>query len=311
MSLIGGLRSRLGGALGSYQVRGVEVTEAFARLVEFLTRAGETLSEIATSQELKDRLDRIPTHLGPYGVDPFGFDPNYTKTYAGLVAWIYHHYFRVQTFGVQNLPDGRCLVVGNHSGQLPFDGAMINAAVLLEREPPRYLRSMIERFVPATPFASAFMARTGQVLGTPENAKRLLAADEGLLVFPEGVRGLNKEFSKRYQLQRFGHGFMRLAIETDSPVVPVVVIGAEEQAPNIFSARALARAFGVPAFPVVPQLIPLPAPTKYRIYFGEPMRFDGDPNDEDEIIQRKVEEVRGVMESLITRGLKEREHVFW
>lgn len=306
-----GLRSRLARALAGRSIRGVDATEALARFIEFLTRAGAAAGEIATSDALKARLDRIPTHLGPYGVDPFGFDPSYVKRYAGFVSWIYHHYFRCQTFGVDNVPDGRAIVVANHSGQLPFDGAMINAAVLLEREPPRYLRSMIERFVPATPFASAFMSRSGQVLGTPENAKRLLGAEEALLVFPEGVRGLNKEFRKRYRLQRFGHGFMRLAIETDTPVVPVVVIGAEEQAPNLLDASGLAKIVGLPAFPVVPQLIPLPAPTRYRIYFGAPMRFDGDANDEDEIIQRKVTEVRDVMQNLIARGLDEREHVFW
>ncbi len=62
---------------------------------------------------------------------------------------------------------------------------------------------------------------------------------------------------------------------------------------------------------MVPQLITLPATTRYRIYFGAPMRFDGDANDEDEIIQRKVTEVRDVMQNLIARGLDEREHVFW
>ncbi|MEO1482367.1 MAG: lysophospholipid acyltransferase family protein [Myxococcota bacterium] len=306
-----GLRKRLLDAIGPRKVRGVDVTEALARFMEFAARAGQTLGEIATSQELKDRIDRLPTHLGPYGVDPFGFDPNYVKQYAGFVAWMYRYYFRVQTFGIGNVPDGRALIIGNHSGQLPFDGAMINASALLEREPPRYYRAMIERFVPATPFASAFMARSGQVLGTPENAKRLLESGEALMVFPEGVRGLNKSWSKRYQLQRFGHGFMRLALETGTPIVPVVVIGAEEQAPSFVNSRTLGRLFGTPVFPIIAQGIPLPAPTKYRIYYGEPMAFEGDANEEDEIIQRKVDEVREVMQNLITRGLEEREAVFW
>ncbi|MEO1173977.1 MAG: glycerol acyltransferase, partial [Myxococcota bacterium] len=126
-----------------------------------------------------------------------------------------------------------------------------------------------------------------------------------------GVRGLNKSWSKRYQLQRFGHGFMRLALETGTPIVPVVVIGAEEQAPSFVNSRTLGRLFGTPVFPIIAQGIPLPAPTKYRIYYGEPMAFEGDANEEDEIIQRKVDEVREVMQNLITRGLEEREAVFW
>lgn len=305
------LRRLLTNVIGPRTVRGVDVTEALARFLEFAGRAGETLGEITTSPELKARVDRLPTPLGPYGVDPFGFDPNYVKRAAGFFAWLYRYYFRVETFGIDNIPDGRAIVVGNHSGQLPFDGIMINASAMLEREPPRYFRAMIERFVPSTPFASAFMARTGQVLGTPENAKRLLDAGEALLVFPEGVRGLNKTWNHRYQLQRFGRGFMRLALETRTPVVPVVVIGAEEQAPALINSRSLSRMFGVPTFPILAQGVPIPAPTKYRIHYGAPMDFDGDYNEEDEIIQRKVDEVRAAMRDLIQRGLAARESVFW
>ncbi|MEK7704767.1 MAG: lysophospholipid acyltransferase family protein, partial [Myxococcota bacterium] len=232
-------------------------------------------------------------------------------------AWLYRRYFRAQAFGVANIPDGACLIVANHSGQLPFDAMMINYAAFLERDPPRVFRSMVERFVPATPFVSTFIARTGQVLGTPENCRRLLDAGEAILVFPEGVRGLNKTWDKRYQLQRFGQGFVRLALESKVPVVPVVVIGAEEQAPSFFNLERLGRLFGMPALPVTPThpLIPglglLPLPTRYRIYFGEPMQLTGDCNDEDEAILRIVEQVRSTMQRMVDTGLRAREHVFW
>ena len=97
--------------------------------------------------------------ISGYGVDPFGFDPQYLKRYLGLGAWVYRKYFRCESFGVQNLPDGPALVIANHSGQLPYDGAMISMATFLDREPPRFLRSMVERFVPSMPFVSPFLAR--------------------------------------------------------------------------------------------------------------------------------------------------------
>lgn len=287
------------------------------KLIQLASHVGHSLAEISTSPELKARIDRIPTHLGPYGVDPFGFDPQYVKKISGFAAWVYHNYFRVETKGVQNIPDGKCLVIGNHSGQLPFDAAMITAAAFLEREPPRFLRSMIERFVPATPFVSSFMARCGHVLGTPENCRRLLDASEAILAFPEGVRGLNKTYKHRYKLQRFGQGFMRLALEANAPIVPTVVVGAEEQSPSFYDAKLLGKIFGLPAFPITPThpLVPvvgmLPYPTKYYIYFGEPMQFSGDANDEDAAIQKKVEEVRTRMQEMLDEGLKNREHVFW
>src|SRR5207237_5819408 len=128
----------------------------------------------------------------------------------------------------------------NHSGQLPFDGVVISAACFLEPRLPRLPRAMVEYFVPSVPFASYLFARWGQITGTPENCRRLLAAEEAVLVFPEGARGISKPFSKRYQLADFGKGFLRLSLETGAPIVPVAVIGDEEQAPA-FNATTLAR----------------------------------------------------------------------
>ena len=145
--------------------------------------------------------------------------------------------------GSSSVPaEGRVLLVSNHSGQLPFDGAMIEIAFLIDRDPPRAVRALMDTWVPTLPFVSTFMARCGQVVGTPENCRRLLAADEALLVFPEGTRGLNKLFRERYKLQRFGHGFMRLALESGAPVVPVAVVGAEEQAPGLLRPEAAGEA---------------------------------------------------------------------
>jgi 1-acyl-sn-glycerol-3-phosphate acyltransferase len=161
------------------------------------------------------------------------------------------------------------------------------------------------------------MSRTGSVVGTPKNCTDLLSAEEAVIAFPEGVRGMNKLFSERYKLQRFGSGFMRLALSTRTPIVPVAVIGSEEQAPAIANFTGLGRLLGMPAFPVTitwPWLGPLgllPLPTKYRIYFGKPMRFEGDPDDEDAAIDRKVHKVVDTIQGMIDRGLAEREGIFF
>ena len=155
------------------------------------------------------------------------------------------------------------------------------------------------------------MARCGQIVGTPENCRRLLAADEAILVFPEGVRGLNKPFRERYRLRKFGPGFMRLALESGAPIVPVGVVGAEEQAPALLDLKPLARLLGFPAFPITPTLLPLPLPTRYHLHFGEPLRFTGSPDDDDAELERKVEEVQAAVAALLERGLAERKHVFW
>jgi 1-acyl-sn-glycerol-3-phosphate acyltransferase len=227
------------------------------------------------------------------------------------LLWLYRKYFRVRIDGVEHVPnEGRCVIVANHSGQLPFDAAMLAVGLLIDKDPPRVARALVEKWVPTLPFVSTFMARCGQIVGTPENCRRLLAADEVILVFPEGVRGLNKPFSQRYQLQKFGVGFMRLALESAAPIVPCAVVGAEEQAPALFDFKLLARLLGFPAFPITPTVLPFPLPSRYHIRFGAPLRFSGSPDDDDAELERKVVEVEAAVTTLIERGLAERKSVY-
>jgi 1-acyl-sn-glycerol-3-phosphate acyltransferase len=272
------------------------------------------LRTAAPADDIADRTRALVVHNNEFGFDPFGMSRASLATAMTFVRWIYRYYFRAECVGIENLPArGRVVLVSNHSGQLPFDALAIGAACFLEPPQPRLVRAMVEFFVPTVPFASYLFARWGQITGTPENCRRLLAADEAVLVFPEGARGISKPFSKRYQLADFGSGFMRLALEAGAPIVPIAVIGAEEQAPAI-NVKPLAKLLGTPAFPIVPYppfVAAMPLPVKYRIYFGEPMRFTGDPDDDDDDLAERVKTVKNRIESMIHLGLRGRKHVFW
>ena len=272
------------------------------------------LGRAAPDDDIAGRTQALVVHANEFGFDPFGLSRMHVKTALTAARWLYRHYFRAQAFGIEHLPaHGRVLLVANHSGQLPFDALVIGSACFLEPPQPRLVRAMVEFFVPTVPFASYLFARWGQITGTPENCRRLLAADEAVLVFPEGARGISKPFSRRYQLAEFGKGFMRLALETGAPIVPIAVIGAEEQAPAV-NLKPLARLLQIPAFPVVPYppfVAALPLPVKYRLYFGEPMHFTGDPDDDDDALDDKIKTVRNRIQSMIHMGLRERQHVFW
>jgi len=262
--------------------------------------------------ELIARIDALPrNNLNEFGVDPFGFDPEVIKLVAPIAGWLYRHYFRVECHGLEHLPEGRFLLIGNHSGQLPFDAMMVGTATLLDAPRPRLMRSMVERWSAELPFISSLFVRMGQVVGDPVVCRRLLEADEGVMVFPEGARGINKLFSQRYQLSAFGHGFMRLALESDAPIVPVAIIGAEEQAPAIADIKPLAKLFGLPALPLIfPQILPLPLPVKYHLWFGPPMRFYGDPDDDDDVVASHVKQVKHTIQRMIQRGLEQRQGIF-
>jgi 1-acyl-sn-glycerol-3-phosphate acyltransferase len=266
------------------------------------------------ADDIEGRTQALVVRGNEFGYDEFGLSRDSFRGAARVARWIYRNYFRASAFGIEHIPPtGRAIFVSNHSGQLPFDGLVIAAAAFLEPTQPRLVRSMVEYFVPTVPFASYLFARWGQITGTPENCRRLLASEEAVLVFPEGARGISKPFSKRYQLAEFGKGFMRLALEMQAPIVPVAVIGAEEQAPAV-NVKPLARLLGTPSFPIVPYppFVPLlPLPVKYRVYFGEPMTFTGDPDDDEEVLDEKTRTVRNRIQSMIHIGLRERESVFW
>jgi 1-acyl-sn-glycerol-3-phosphate acyltransferase len=285
------------------------------RLVGSAEQTVDDLLERVLGEPFAERLGRVPLALGSSGVDPFGLDPQWAKYALATVAMLHRKYFRSEVYGIEHVPPGRVLLIANHSGQLPLDAALLGAALFMDAEPPRIVRAMVEKWAVTLPFVSLLFTRVGQVVGVPENAKRLLSQGEALLVFPEGARGISKTFDQRYRLTEFGLGFMRLAIETDTPVVPIAIVGGEEQYISVANMESVAKLLRMPAFPILPQLLlpggQLPLPTKYRMWFGEPMRFTGDADDDDSVIEEKVWLVRQTIQSMLNRGLKERKHIFW
>ncbi len=275
-------------------------------------RSADLAVDRLLGDDARERMDSLS--VAQDGPDPFGFDPRVAK-YAVLAAKnIYKHYFRTEVFGIENVPPGRILLISNHSGQLPLDAMAIGASLLLDAPKPRFVRSMVEKWTATLPFIAEFFPRCGQIVGVPENCIRLLEMEEAVLVFPEGARGISKTFNNRYQLTEFGLGFMRMALAAKAPIVPVAVIGAEEQYVSVANLDRVARLLGMPALPILPQLLLpggfLPLPTKYRVHFGKPLLFDGEHDDEDAVIDEKVQVVRSAIQSMINRGLKERRGIF-
>lgn len=262
--------------------------------------------------DLENRIDRAVMHVNSAGFDEWGLDPETLKATISVTEWIYRKYFRVKTHGIERIPKGRCLLVANHGGQIPFDGMLIAMAVLLDGEPPRVARGMVERWFPRLPFISTWFMRCGGMVGDSRNCRLLLDREECVLVFPEGVKGSGKTIYERYQLQKFGTGFIRLALESGAPIVPVGVIGCEETYPGIIKVKKLAKLIGAPYLPVTPffpllgPLGVLPLPAQVTLRFGEPMKFDLDPDAPDAEIQKLVDQVRDALDAEIKTGLKER-----
>ena len=265
--------------------------------------------------EFEREYDRILAHMGAGNFDPFGFNLGYARYALHAAALLYRRYFRCRVSGLEHVPPGRALLVANHSGQLPIDGMMIATALILEHDPPRLVRSMVEKWAATLPIVSTFFARCGQVVGIPENCRLLLEREELILVFPEGVRGISKTIDRAYQLEEFGSGFVRLALENRTPIVPVAVVGAEEQYPSVLNLKAIADVFGAPALPISPLFLLgplglLPLPTRYHVSFGPPIWLEGDSDEDDEGVAEHVRVVRSTIQEMLQRSLDARQSIF-
>jgi 1-acyl-sn-glycerol-3-phosphate acyltransferase len=254
-------------------------------------------------------------------VDEFGYDPVYEEKVLPLFDFLYEKYFRVQTHRIERIPgEGRCLLVANHSGTLPIDGIMLRLALRHAHPQHRNLRWLVEDAIFHFPFLGAFANRLGAVRACQENAERLLDHDALVAVFPEGMKGIGKLFRDRYKLQRFGRGgFVKLLLRTRTPVVPVAIVGGEETNPMLARVEYLSRTVGLsflpitPTFPFLGPLGLLPAPTKWKIYFGEPMFFEShgaEAADDEVLVGRLAERVRAEIQAMLNRALAERRSVW-
>jgi 1-acyl-sn-glycerol-3-phosphate acyltransferase len=300
------------------EARGGLPDDLLERVGDLVLKMGSSIQGFreAVLGDLEKRLEDATVGLGDDEVDPFGMDPKALYRTAIGASFLYKVYFRCGTQGLDNVPEGPVILVGNHAGQLPIDGVMITAALVLDRDPPRFCRALVDRWVPTLPFVSTFYSRVGMAVGTPENARRLLARGEALLAFPEGMEAITKTVDQAYQLQSFSLGFMRLAVATGTPIVPVAVVGSEEQYPTLYNLKNVGRLFGLPALPIwlqmfVPVLGLLPLPVRYRLRFGEPMRFEGDPDDEDAVVQEQADQVKDRIQEMVGALREERRSVFF
>lgn len=258
--------------------------------------------------EIAERINRLEIPFNRFGVDPYGVSKSHLGVSLSVLSFLYKHYFQVQAFGVENVPaSGRAMLVGNHSGGVAVDGAMVIASMLLEKDPPRLAQGMVEKFMNRVPFMSAWANRTGNFTGLPEHAIRLLEDDRLLMVFPEGSKGTAKLYKERYSLVQFGTGFIRLALQTKTPIVPFAFLGGGDAIPTIFNAYALGRLFGAPYVPITPYVFAFPLPVHLEIYYGKPLYFSGDGSENDETIGGYVAEVKATIAKLLDEGRKRRE----
>ncbi|MAY81405.1 MAG: glycerol acyltransferase [Deltaproteobacteria bacterium] len=273
----------------------------------------DVLAALFLDEKERQRSQDIHFRDAGHGYDAFGMHPSFVALGQLLVAPLYDKYFRVRSHGHENIPSsGPAVLAANHSGNLPIDGMMIWLDVVRNSDPPRVPRPIADHFVPSLPYLGTLFARGGLVGGSRGNARSLLDAGEMLMIFPEGVPGIVKPFSERYQLQHFREGHAELAIRHGAPIIPIGVVGAEEQMPAMFTSRTLGKLFGVPILPI--PIVPVPLPVRYHLYYGEPIpvhkNYKPKHADDPSVVAEVAEQVKSAVDALIRQGLSERQGVF-
>lgn len=276
----------------------------------------------ALEYQLREQLGLLQRRLlGTYEIDPYGMDQEMVEVVRPFLRFMYRTWWRVSVEGQEHLPaTGRALLVSNHSGVIPWDGAMIATAVYEEHRESRIVRNLFLHWFSTLPFVGTTLSSLGGVPGLPDNATRLLEDDELVCTFPEGVKGVGKLFRDRYQLARFGRGgYVQTALRTGSPIVPVAVVGAEEIYPMLGNAESLARLFGMPYFPITP-IFPwlgpvgaIPLPTQWSISFCTPIptaEYGPESTDDPLVVFMLSERVRTSIQETVNARLAERRSVF-
>jgi 1-acyl-sn-glycerol-3-phosphate acyltransferase len=250
-----------------------------------------------------ERVRRLEISWNRYGIDPYGTSQKDVARMFTALGFLYKRYFRVTANGLHHVPPrGRAMVIGNHSGGWAVDALMVLSSLFYELPTPRLAHGMVEKFLAKLPFSAISTNRSGQFVGVPENALRLLRDERLLMVFPEGARGTAKLFPERNSLVKFGTGFMRLAMEARAPIVPVGFVGGGEAIPSVFNLYGIGKLVGVPYIPVTPYLLALPLPVSLHLEYGEPLFFEGTGNEPDEVVAAYVDKVKERIAGLIERG---------
>jgi len=253
-------------------------------------------------------------------VEDYGLDPGFRERAEPLFKFVYESYWRCATSGSENVPaTGPCILIGNHSGGLPFDAMMVAYALSSAASPGRVVRPLYDRFVEGMGPVKGLYRKLGGVPANYAVADELLERDEVPVIFPEGVGGVAKLYDERYVVGHFSTSAARLSCRHRVPVIPFAVIGAEETYPMIGRSAQLGKLLGAPYVPITPFFPMLglagmiPLPTKWTIAFGKRIylyresRFRGPGCTEFEAMSERL---RRTVQVLVDRHLDRRSSIF-
>ncbi len=170
-------------------------------------------------------------------------DPDYIREQLPWMWMLASIWFRGEVRGLGNVPDeGPVLLVGNHSGgNMTPDTTIFTLAFSTFFGVERRFYQLAHNLVLAIP-ALAPLRKFGTVAASAENARKALDSGAALLVYPGGDYEVHRPSWDRNRVDFGGrNGFIKLALDRDVPIVPVVSIGGQETALFLSRGERIAR----------------------------------------------------------------------
>ena len=220
------------------------------------------------------------------------------------------YWFRMEVDGWERLPDAPALLIGIHAGApLPWDAWTVGIQWWRHFGRARPLHGTAHDALMATPLVGSYFRRMGVLPAAADSITAALAAGRDVALWPGGERDSLRRWTKRDKALLAGRtGFIKLAIRSGVPIVPIATVGGPDSMPvlatgrRIASALRLDRVARLKMFPIAlqapwglsPALLPeIPLPTKIRTSFREPVVLDTDPAraEDEKYVRQSYEEV--------------------
>jgi len=231
-------------------------------------------------------------------------DTLFYRVLPRLLLEIMKKYFRLEVEGLEHVPArGAAIIIPNHSGFSGFDALIL--ADTVHQKARRIPRVMTHHLWFLTKTTSIPAQKLGFIEASFKNGVSLLKRNNIVILFPEGENGNFKPSSKMYQLQEFKRGFVRMALEAQVPIIPVIIIGAEESNINLSSLKFTKYLRGT-VLPLPLNIIPLPV--KWKIKFLPPIRlpYEASQIDDSELMSEIASEIQEQMQEALSEEVQKR-----
>lgn len=253
--------------------------------------------------------------------------PNWAFLESQKYLWnpLMDYWFRMEVEGWDQLPEPPALLIGIHSGgPFPWDAWTVGVQWWRHFGRTRPLHGTAHDALMATPLVGAYFREMGCLPAAPDSITAALAAGRDVALWPGGERDSLRSWRKRDEAILAGRtGFLKLAIRSGVPIVPIATVGGPDAMPVIATGRSIAHALRLDKiarlkmFPIAiqapwglsPALLPeVPFPTKIRTAFEEPIELDHDPEraEDDDYIRDRYEAVQASIQAGMDRLARRR-----